>query len=60
METVDVLRGMLMYVVMPLWLAAGFAAAAAWFAAGVGGKHRDENLPSLRWTVLGPRVIPRS
>jgi len=25
METVDVLRGMLMYVVMPLWLAAGFA-----------------------------------
>jgi hypothetical protein len=39
--------------------AALLGAAAAWFAAGAGGKHRDESAPSLRWTFLGPRVIVR-
>jgi hypothetical protein len=39
--------------------AALLGAAVAWFAAGVGGKHRDNNAPSLRWTVLGPRVVVR-
>ena len=39
--------------------AALLGAAAAWFAAGAGGRHRDEAAPSLRWTVLGPRVIVR-
>jgi hypothetical protein len=37
--------------------AALLGAAAAWFAAGVGGQHRDNNQPSVRWTVLGPRVV---
>ena len=36
--------------------AALLGAAAAWFAAGVGGRHRDENAPSVRWTVFGPQV----
>jgi hypothetical protein len=40
--------------------AALLGAAAAWFAAGVGGRHRDETAPSMRWTVLGPRVISRT
>jgi hypothetical protein len=40
--------------------AALLGAAAAWFAAGVGGRHRDESAPRMRWTVLGPRVIVRS
>lgn len=39
--------------------AALLGAAAAWFAATVGGKHRDDSAPSLRWTVLGPRVLIR-
>ena len=39
--------------------AALLGAAAAWFAAGVGGRHRDETVPPLRWTVLGPRVVSR-
>jgi hypothetical protein len=39
--------------------AALLGAAAAWFAAGVGGKHRDDKVPSVRWTVMGPRVITR-
>jgi hypothetical protein len=39
--------------------AALIGAAAAWFAATLGGKHRDETAPSLRWTVLGPRVLVR-
>ena len=39
--------------------AALLGAAAAWFAAGVGGKHRDENAPSIRWTLLGPRIVLR-
>ena len=39
--------------------AALLGAAAAWFAAGVGGRHRDEAAPALRWTVLGPRVVVR-
>jgi hypothetical protein len=39
--------------------AALLGAAAAWFAASAGGKHRDNNAPSLRWTVLGPRVLTR-
>jgi len=39
--------------------AALLGAAAAWFAAGAGGRHRDEAAPALRWTVLGPRVIAR-
>jgi hypothetical protein len=39
--------------------AALVGAAAAWFAAGAGGKHRDHSAPSLRWTVLGPRVLTR-
>ena len=37
--------------------AAMLGAAAAWFAAGVGGRHRDQNAPPLRWSVLGPRVM---
>ena len=37
--------------------AALLGAAAAWFAAGVGGQHRDNNAPSVRWTALGPRVV---
>ena len=37
--------------------AALLGAAAAWFAAGVGGQHRDNNAPSVQWTVLGPRVV---
>jgi hypothetical protein len=39
--------------------AALLGAAAAWFAAGVGGRHRDETAPPLRWTILGPRVVTR-
>jgi hypothetical protein len=39
--------------------AALLGAAASWFAAGVGGKHRDNNAPAVRWTVFGPRPIPR-
>ena len=39
--------------------AALLGAAAAWFAAGVGGRHRDENAPALRWTITGPRVMTR-
>ena len=39
--------------------AALLGAAAAWFAAGVGGKHRDEAAPMVQWTWVGPRVIPR-
>jgi hypothetical protein len=39
--------------------AALLGAAAAWFAASAGGKHRDENGPSLRWTLLGPRMVVR-
>lgn len=38
--------------------AALVGAAAAWFAAGLGGKHRDDRAPSLRWGVFGPRVLP--
>jgi hypothetical protein len=36
--------------------AALLGAAAAWFAAGVGGRHRDNLPPTVRWTVLGPRL----
>ena len=39
--------------------AALLGAAAAWFAGAVGGQHRDQTAPPLRWTVLGPRVISR-
>jgi hypothetical protein len=39
--------------------AALLGAAAAWFAACAGGRHRDEAAPRLRWTALGPRVIVR-
>jgi hypothetical protein len=39
--------------------AALLGAAAAWFAAGVGGEHRDQNAPSMRWTLLGPRMVVR-
>jgi hypothetical protein len=35
--------------------AALLGAAAAWFAAGVGGKHRDDKAPSLRWWPASPR-----
>jgi hypothetical protein len=37
--------------------AALLGAAAAWFAAVTGGRHRDEAAPRLRWTALGPRLI---
>jgi hypothetical protein len=37
--------------------AALLGAAAAWFAACVGGRHRDNQAaPSLMWTVRGPRI----
>ena len=36
--------------------AALLGAAAAWFAAGVGGRHRDlPNAPSMTWSFTGPR-----
>ena len=39
--------------------AAMLGAAAAWFAAGVGGRHKDNTAPSVRWGLFGPRVIVR-
>jgi hypothetical protein len=39
--------------------AALLGAAAAWFAAGMGGKHRDENAPSMRFRLVGVRVVDR-
>jgi len=40
--------------------AALLGAAAAWFAAGVGGRHRDApNAPSIMWSIIGPRVTNR-
>jgi hypothetical protein len=41
--------------------AALLGAAAAWFAAGVGGRHRDEaSCPPMMWSVRGPRVVTRA
>jgi hypothetical protein len=37
--------------------AALLGAAAAWFAAGVGGRHKDNSAPSVRWGVFGPRIV---
>ena len=37
--------------------AALLGAAAAWFAAEIGGRHKDSRAPSVRWTVLGPRIL---
>ena len=39
--------------------AALLGAAAAWFAAGVGGRHKDNSAPSVRWGVFGPRIVVR-
>ena len=40
--------------------AALLGAAAAWFAAGVGGRHRDQAVPLVQWTLLGPRVTSKT
>jgi hypothetical protein len=40
--------------------AALLGAAAAWFAACAGGKHRDEKAPLVRWGIVGPRVVNRN
>jgi hypothetical protein len=37
-------------------VAALLGAAAAWFAACAGGKHRDGEAPSLNWTIRGPTI----
>jgi hypothetical protein len=39
--------------------AALLGAAAAWFAAVVGGRHKDSMAPSVRWGMLGPRIVIR-
>jgi hypothetical protein len=39
--------------------AALLGAAAAWFAAGVGGRHKDTTTPAVSWGMFGPRVIVR-
>jgi hypothetical protein len=39
--------------------AALLGAAAAWFAACAGGKHRDDKAPLVRWTIFGPRMVSR-
>ena len=39
--------------------AALLGAAAAWFAAGVGGRHKDKSAPYVRWGVFGPRILVR-
>jgi len=39
--------------------AALLGAAAAWFAACAGGRHRDRSAPSVRWGVFGPRIVVR-
>ncbi len=39
--------------------AALLGAAIAWFAAGVGGRHRDgASAPSMMWGIRGPRITP--
>jgi hypothetical protein len=39
--------------------AAMLGAAAAWFAACAGGRHRDgAPAPSMKWTLSGPRITP--
>jgi hypothetical protein len=41
--------------------AALLGAAAAWFAACVGGRHRDglSTAPTMTWGIAGPRITPR-
>lgn len=39
--------------------AALLGAAAAWFAACAGGRHRDRSAPTVRWGVFGPRIVVR-